>query len=1145
MYDEFIKIDKKFKSSVNLQYDLDNEEKILQYVPTTDLCDVIKNYAKSILFGGSHRSTLLAGPYGKGKSYIMLIMTYLFSKRENRQVFEALLKKIRFVDAELAEYISAIDKQKISLLPIIINNNESDDINQNFMLALRNSLKERGIENLIPESVFSECLTQIEIWENSSDVNLLNICEEKFKISLLALKNGLKNFNKGAYETFLNLFECINHGYKFNALVGNDISNIYMSVVESIKEYGYSGLFVIFDEFGAFLENKTSDFSGKLNKIQSFAERCNSSTNDAQMYFCCITHKDISLYQHDKTYFDDFEKISGRFKQIRFDRSLDENYQILCNAIEKTEDYQLLVRTSQEERYEFYKCVNDSGIFNSENQLSFVVQQGFPFNPIALYVLIQVSEKIAQNERTLFTFISDSDLYSFRYFITNNSEGLLNVDYIYDYFQGIIKNNAEYKSLFFNVDSLSKIDLKKEHHDIFKCIALMKIINDDIKYGATVANIAVSLGKSEWEIKDTIEELISENILKRNVLNNTIDFDILADNEINKLLDNIITSKISYESTSDLLSKFDTDRYVVSNKYNFEFSTTRYFYTTYLQSSEFRNLKNFGILLKEAKADGIIINLINDDGITIGDVIDILNRSSSEEVFRVIVRVNNESISHDVLFKLERIYAAIDLLESNSSLSDVAKETLRVSIDDLSGELNDYLKDYHSNSICLNKTNFSLKSLRDTAYNALVKAFPQTVVLNNEQINKNTLSAVTTKARNNIIENILGNTDISYGTTSAEGTINASFDEALKNRQDIIVGLQNLIIECNGKLCAAELVDYLSEYPFGMRKGIIPLFIAKAIAMMNVFERNSVQTVLLYNDSMQIKMDATNLTKLMNNPMRYYFSLKKINKERIHFVESIANILGVRTTHNFNDDAELVVKGLRSYVSNLEPVIVKSSANDNLLGLSKYELKFKDLFLSRDLSTFDILCDELSYFGANSAEVLGNILLIKDSFKEKVKKLYDASIATLKALLSNLSNETIKTNYIKWKNDNPDVNKIIFDDEKKKLFNAFECAQYNDYEFIDKISFATLNCTLNDWNCTKRDQFFKSIESFLYFVQNNSRSDNLTKESIDISFDVSKMSKLGATLYTNLQEVLDEYGASITNSEKAIILRRLIKDIID
>lgn len=1144
MYDKYIKVDKKFKSSVNLQYDLGNTEKILQYVPTTDLCDVIKSYAKSILFGETNRSTLLAGPYGKGKSYIMLVITFLFSKRANREVFEELLNKISAIDAELADYIRIIDERNIALLPVIIDNNESDDINQNFMLALRNSLKNERLENIIPDSVFSECLKQIEIWENSNDLNLLVLCEEKYKIDLSSLKNGLLDFSKDAYEKFLRLFECINHGYKFNALVGNDISKIYQSVTNSIHNYGYNGLFVIFDEFGVFLENKTPDFAVRLNKIQAFAEKCNSTSPEAMMCFCCITHKDISLYQKDKTFFDDFEKISGRFNQVRFDRSLEENYQIICNAIEKIEGYETIVTENRDSHKELYKFIKNSGIYSSGNQLDYVIIYGFPFNPIALYVLIQVSEKIAQNERTLFTFISDSDLYSFRYFITNNESGLLNVDYIYNYFQGLIKNNNEYKTLYLKVESLSKIDLKKEHHDIFKCIALMKIINDNIKYSATITNIAASLDKDEQEIKNIVEELISANILKRSVTNNVIDFDVLADNDLNKLLENIITSKISYESESEILSKFDSDRYIVSNKYNFEFSMTRFFYAVYLSSAEFKQLKSFNLLLKESKADGIIINLINNEESTIDDIISVLNKNESEEVYRIIVRLNEKKINTEVIYKLRRLCASRILLD-DKNLSDAVREILKTSIDDITSEINDYLKNYHLNSICLNKTDFSIRSLKNVTYNALVRAFPETIVFNNEQVNKNVLSTVTTKARNNVIDNILGVTDSVYGVTSAEGTILASFEESLKRHKDVVLGLQRMIIDSKRRLCADEIVNYLSNYPFGMRKGIIPLFIAKAVSMLNVFERNDVQTVLLYNDSMQIKIDALNLTKVMNSPSRYYFSFKKVNKDRIHFIESLAITFGVCITHNFNEDAESVVKGLRSYVSNLEPVIVKSTTNDNLLDLSLDEIKFKDLFLRHDLSTFDILCEELNCFGNNNAEILGNIVLIKNTYKDKVAKLYDTSILKLKQMLSNLQEESIKTNYNKWKNDNPNVTNIIFNDDNKRIFNAFELSQYNDYEVADKLSFAVLNCTLNDWNRKKREQFFKSIQEFFDFVHNNQDQNALTKNDIEIPLEVAAVSRLGMTLYTNLQAILEEYGASMPNSEKVNILKKLLKDIID
>lgn len=1145
MYDKYIKIDKKFKSSVNLQYDLNNEDKILQYVPTTDLCDVIKTYIKMVLFGESNRSTLLAGPYGKGKSYIMLIISYLLSKRSNREIFDTLLKKIEAVDEELAAHIRRVDQENISLLPIIINNNESDDINQNFMLALRNSLKRVGLENIIPNSVFSECLNQIELWENNTDLNLLNICEEKLKINLQRLKIGLRDYNRDSYEQFLRLFECVNHGYKFNALVGNDISNIYMDVAKSIHEFGFNGLLVIFDEFGVFLESKTNDFTLKLNKIQSFAERCNSSSKEAQMYFCCITHKDISLYQSDNTYSDDFEKISGRFKQIRFDRSLDENYQILCNALDKNSDYNNIVKTYQCENEWLYKLIGESGIFSSDFYLQYVFNNGFPFNPIALYALIQVSEKIAQNERTLFTFISDSDLYSFRYFIANNSFGLLNVDYIYNYFQGLIKNNAEYKTLYYNVESLSKIDLKKEHHDIFKCIALMKVINDEIKYSATTKNIALSLGVPEKQIELAISQLISKNILKKSVADGTIDFDVLADNEINKFIDQIITSKISYESESTLLSKFDTDRYIVSNKYNFEFSMIRYFYTIYLKSSELRNLRSFNLLINEAKSDGVIINLINDDCISIDEIKEILNANLSEDTYRIVVRINDTAICNEVFQKLRRIYAAQTIIDGKYGLGEAADETLKSSIEDMSSEIRSYLKEYHSNSICINKANYAVCSLKDVTYNALIKSFPSTVVMNNEQVNKNTISAVTTKARNNIIDVILGNMDVHYGPTSAEGTILASFEETIKDREDIIVELQRKIMSSRSKLCASDIVNFLCEYPYGMRRGIIPLFIAKVVSMMNVFEKNNVQTVLLYNDSLQIKMDAANLTKLIQNPSRYYFSFKRINKERIHFVESLASSLKIKVTHNFNCDAELVIKGLRSYISNLEPVIVKSSQMDNLLELSDEELAFKNLFLRHDLSTFDILCDGLNYFGGNNAEILGKILLIKNAYKDKVSKLYEDTILRVKRDLSGLSEESIKTNYIKWKNDNPVVTNIIFNDDFKKIFNALEIAQYNDFELIDKLSFSILNCTLNDWNQKRSEQFFIAFENFISYVTNYSENDSIGRSDIEISLDAKSLSHLGTTLYSNLQEVLAEYGESISNSEKVDILTKLLKDILD
>ena len=49
MYSDYLSINKNFQSSVNLELDLGKENKIEEYIPTTDICDVLKKYIKTTL----------------------------------------------------------------------------------------------------------------------------------------------------------------------------------------------------------------------------------------------------------------------------------------------------------------------------------------------------------------------------------------------------------------------------------------------------------------------------------------------------------------------------------------------------------------------------------------------------------------------------------------------------------------------------------------------------------------------------------------------------------------------------------------------------------------------------------------------------------------------------------------------------------------------------------------------------------------------------------------------------------------------------------------------------------------------------------------------------------------------------------------
>ena len=1149
MYDNYLTINKKFKSSVNLLYDLYDEEKILQYIPTTNLCDIIKSYVKSVL-ENTNKATILSGPYGKGKSYLMLMLTYLFSDRKDITLFNKVLSKIEKIDEELAFLIKEIDKRKIVLMPVIVNGNSYENINQSFMISLHNSLVDHKMNDIIPTTAFQECLSLINKWEQEvdTDFNIFNKCVATLPITLNELKIGLKNYDMSAYKHFETLFSCISHGYPFNPLINDDIGLIYSDVAREIRRYGYTGIFTIFDEFGVFLDNQTNDFPLRLNRIQSFSEKCNSSEKYSQLHLCCITHKDIKLYdKSDRLYKDEFEKIAGRFKEYRFDSSFEENYQFICSALQKNEKYNELIDNKYIEHEEFLAALVDSNVFNGKNQVEYLFKNGYPFNPLSIYSLVAVSEKIAQNERTLFTFISDQDSNSFAHFISNNGTGMLNLPTIYDYFEELIHNNNQYKSIYYKVETLKKYTLKEEERNIFKTIALIKIIDDDIKISSTVGKIALCLGRKKCDIEAIVDKLISKNILKQNVNDNTIDFAIIADSEVNVLINDIIIQKYSNFNVSELLTKFDSNRFYVSNQYNFEKKMVRFCKTIYIESSTLMNLTDLAGLFIGVEADGLVINLINDCSATQSDIRDILNNTQYKNV---IVRYSDKNISKIALDKIKRYFAAKQLIAS-SRISDSVKNALPVLIADLYEEIGKYLNDFYKDARCINSYDFKQKNLQKCINIAFTKYFSNTVIFNNEQVNKNQLSSVTAKARNTIVDDVLKNENKDFGSTSAEATIKASFIYALENKSnpDIINVIRSAFINSNGaKIPANQIVNMLKSAPYGMRNGIIPLYVAKAITTLTVSSNSSIDTVILYMDDKEIELTANNISKLVNEPIKYSLCYTQINKNKLEMTKRLLQIFGCEDSVSFSDNIACLTRKIKTTISNYSPIIVKTNKNDNLLGLSDLSIKFKDLFMRHDLNNYDVLFNIMPELVVGEELDFENVPLNVESILNE----YETS---LNQLYTNVIKETInkfgvQTNSIKsafdlWKSKYSYIDEVVFESQEKNLFNALSKIQFNDRDSINAISYHTLGCTLDDWNNKKKNDFFRILTSMINFVNNYNYNSSNNKSNFDVEEKDINLSFLGKTLYTNILDSIDEYGDSISNIEKANILKKILGEILN
>lgn len=94
---DVVSVDSRFEQSVNLMLDLNNEKKIEGYIPTRSSVNVLQTYINDILDTNGSRATTLIGPYGKGKSHLLLILLSLLRK-DKTVAMSGLIDKVRVID---------------------------------------------------------------------------------------------------------------------------------------------------------------------------------------------------------------------------------------------------------------------------------------------------------------------------------------------------------------------------------------------------------------------------------------------------------------------------------------------------------------------------------------------------------------------------------------------------------------------------------------------------------------------------------------------------------------------------------------------------------------------------------------------------------------------------------------------------------------------------------------------------------------------------------------------------------------------------------------------------------------------------------------------------------------------------------------
>jgi hypothetical protein len=1152
---DYVKVTDKFQKSVNIDFDLYKSGKLQDYIPTSDICEVLGEYFLGLL-GNDNHSTFLVGPYGKGKSFLVLSLLQLVCSISDEDETESFVAKVNSVDPVLGKTILKIKAKKIRYLPVIVNS-DYDNLKQSFMVALRQSLLSNHLDTFVPKSTFDDCVSILDYWMNDPVISKGRLAECKKDCDLNELRNSLYSHSISGYEDFVSLYNCVSIGQRFNPLVNEDAPRLYSEVANEIKKQEFTGIFVVFDEFSKFLESKSRHLGEDLKFIQDFAEMANRSDGNYSVNICCIAHKPITQYSANNSRTADLLKtVDGRFLTFRFHRGMKENTELISNAIKKNPGFQTFFQKISQERPWLYDSSKNLGLLDPGDDFEEFSKGVYPLTPVAACLLIRVSELVAQNERTIFTFISGKDTNGLWRLCQKDGILFVGADAIYDYFreQISLSDDQTIKNECYLADAALREQRDDWSQKIIKVITLLKIVNDPSVLKPTREVISLALGVETEAITSIIEKLIQVGIIRENYFDGSLDFSLVGSKEINYKAENLLAKELRHVDPIEYLNRLEKKDYYLPNAYNVRHRITRYCRYSYLHYSTFLQLSNFSGFRPDC--DILILRIIGAP-IDSSKVQEVLNRAKDSQVT---VEVG-KAINCDNLTKLLKYYAAyLKMAESNGN--GIAYDAVSVVIDECESEILQIVQDaFSEESVSLfssvkltgSKTSERINSLFEEVYYA-------TPLINNEMLNRNNVTPQYLKARNNVVDYILSGEKFNeewrdlYSETSPEETIKKIFvdkipDEAFKIKP-IIELFHKTISENKEKIIGVRgIVQKLTSAPYGVRIGVLPLLVAEAISGLNQYDDS---TVTLYFHNKEIELDSTNLGKSLQGVTEdYYFKVDGNAKERSAYLLATISILGGKAQTSANANLQTALALFKNWERNLPqitrtatkaeyPVTINSIDEQFLRELSQYDLNPSDVlfyFLPTlfHAKTFDQTIEAVG-------KEIGRLTDIGNQIsKNEFWDLYGSLGVNNENLLSFLKNILAKNNY--------QVGTLIGNKAYCSLADYLVTSNlYDDASLIRKISFYIVGSYFEDWVPGTKKAFIEGLLKWEDFIETSSTKEaqklrSQVSEVISSSSAPKNVSPLVGVLENSIRTSIASFGSSIGEADIVYALANVIKDI--
>lgn len=865
--DSFVQVSGRFRRSINLERDAGHQESLKGYILTPSVRSSLDRFLAALQTPGRERAWTLTGPYGSGKSAFAVFLTNLLgpsnadATRTARRLFvKAGGARVRSLEAH----------------PVLIT-------------------CERAPLDFLLLQALHDSLTQFYAVRRGAKPKVLR------RLAEVLDRAGRSDVQECRTSTVV---EC------------------FVDAAAAINETAGVGLLLVLDEAGKALEFAARQPErGDIFLLQALAEAA-ARIEGSPFAVLAILHQAFEQYGHRLgiEQRNEWSKVQGRFSDVAFQESVDQLLHLTACAVERVSDppprprWKDLIETVAK---------NVSGATGwKQSVLTESLDGCWPLHPVTALLLGPVFRgRFAQNERSLFAFLASDEPVGFREFLKSGShDELYSLDRLYDY---LIANHAnrifgeEGKAWAEIEAALRRLPRTAEEIDVrvLKTCGLISIFGGAAGLRSSVSVIGCAIG-DEVGARASVKRLEKTSFLVFRRFRDSYGIWEGSDLDVEGLIREGYSRMSPTFSLREILARFATSRHMLARRHSFRSGTLRFFEVSFVQADD---LKTRLDLPQDPEADGSILLLLPNSQ---HEADDMRTRLKQPLVFftqcqsdRPVVVGIPKAFTH--LSELAKeLYVLEDVLASTPAL-----QTDRIALREITGRI-DAIRELLDHEIestfgpdgCDWYTRGGARLAAPTSRQFMEwlselcdDAYSKAPIIQNELLNRRSLSSSAAKARRNLMEAMVlkrGESQLGFVGFPPEMSMYLSVLESTQLHRKVgsawkftkppsdssMIGVWDEITEFlnateGERLPLQELYHRLKRPPFGLKDGPIPVLVCAALLSYDA------EIALYERGSFVAHLSPSLIERLLRSPETFHVRLCRVSGGRLAVLERLGRAL--------------------------------------------------------------------------------------------------------------------------------------------------------------------------------------------------------------------------------------------------------------